>query len=104
MSDDTLPSSFSLAIDNPEQVLDDPQLLDLFAQRVEEMITHQMDLLLSTLYRLDVEETKIRAALDFPYDTPARSLARLILERQKERIETKKKYPNKSSFDADEAF
>lgn len=104
MSDEFIPSVFSQSLQQPDHILEDPNLLDLFAQRVEEMMQDKMDLLLSTLYRLDVEESKIRAALDFPTDTPARALARLILERQKERLETKRKYGNAASTDPDEAF
>jgi hypothetical protein len=48
---------------------------------------------MSYLYRLDVLEVKINAVLapDSPV-APIEGLANLILERQKERIETKRKF------------
>jgi hypothetical protein len=50
-------------------------------------------LLMSYLYRLDVLEVKINAVLSpIAIVSPIEGLARLILERQKERIATKQKY------------
>ena len=52
-----------------------------------------MDLLMSYLYRLDVEESDIHMALS-PLGSaiPSRGLAMLILKRQQARIHTKKMY------------
>ena len=51
-----------------------------------------LDLLLSSLYRLDVEEYKIQRALRSGDMPPARGIAKLIIDRQKERLKTKKHY------------
>jgi hypothetical protein len=59
---------------------------------VEEMMRDDLGLLLSTLYRLDIYEEKIQAALRSATIPPAEGIARLIIERQKEKIETRKKY------------
>lgn len=69
---------------------------DLFAILCDEvalMIETRMDFLLSLMYRLDVEEYKINAVLSPDYPEPANvGLAYLILERQKQRMFTKKHY------------
>jgi len=62
-------------------------------ERVEYLLEKNPEILMSYLYRLDVLEVKIKAVLA-PNSVvpPLEGLSRLILERQKERIETKKKY------------
>ena len=50
------------------------------------MIRTDLDLLLSSLYRLDVEEHKILKALKSNTVPPAEGIAALIIERQKEKI------------------
>jgi hypothetical protein len=81
-----------IAIHEGEEILDEKALLEFFTRRVEEMIRTDLDLLLSSLYRLDVEEHKILRALKSNTVPPAEGIAALIIERQKEKIETRKKY------------
>lgn len=69
------------------------ELLGLIHQRVTELLETNVELLFSYMYRLDIEESKIQYAINEPSDTPtSEALAVLILERQKARAETKKKY------------
>lgn len=75
-----------------ESVLDENALLELFTKRVEEMMRDDLGLLLSSLYRLDVEEDKIQIALKSSSVPAAEGIASLIIERQKEKINTRKKY------------
>lgn len=73
--------------------LDEHQLLAMIAERVEWLMNHDMDLLLSYLYRLDIKEDDInRVLMPSELDAPHMGLAKLILLRQKQRMETKKKY------------
>ena len=72
--------------------MDEKELLELFSKRVEEMMRTDLGLLLSALYRLDVEEHKIQKALKSPTVPAAEGIAKLIIERQKEKLETRKKY------------
>lgn len=66
------------------------ELLALLASRVEEMLAHRPEYLMSLLYRLDVLEEKIRPAMHPGAPEPVHiGLARLVLERQKQRAETK---------------
>lgn len=83
---------FNGLLSHLDPILDEKMLLVLFTQRVEEMMREDLGLLLSTLYRLDVEEEKIQHALKSPTVPPAEGIASLIIERQKERLLTRKKY------------
>jgi len=67
------------------------ELLALLAARIAEMLERRPEYLMSLLYRLDVLEKKIVPVMRPDAPEPANwGLARLVLERQKERIETKR--------------
>lgn len=81
-----------LSIENKGE-LNEERLLEIITDRVLWLLDNDKDLLLSYLYRLDVEEYKIEKALTPFEDDPAHvAIAKLILQRQKQRIETKQKY------------
>jgi hypothetical protein len=80
-----------LALDS-EDFLTEEALLEALTERVGWMLDHQLDLLLSLMYRMDVLEKDIQSVLGKKYISPARDLAILILERQKKKIETRQKY------------
>lgn len=92
------PDPIDKLLPDVESILDEEALLILFTARVEEMMRDDLDLLLSSLYRLDVEEYKIQEALRSATIPAAQGIASLIIERQKEKIRTRKKY---SSGDQD---
>jgi len=73
--------------------LSESDLFKAIRERVEYLFEKNPELLMSYLYRLDVLEVKINAVLS-PNSLvpPIDGLARLILDRQKERMATKKKY------------
>ena len=74
------------------ETLSDEEMIKHISYRVEQMMKGDPDLLMSYLYRLDVEEENIKAAMETSI-TPAHiTFANLICERQKQRMETKKKY------------
>lgn len=85
--------SFEIPLKVHENNLDD--LYPILLGHIEWMIENRMEALLSTLYRLDVLESKINAVLtpDFPL-SPAQGITNLVIERQKERYQTKLKYHN----------
>jgi hypothetical protein len=69
----------------------DEELLSVLTARIENMLEQETDMLLSLLYRLDVEEKAILKALQPEIgETAASSLAKLVLKRQKQRWEIKK--------------
>ncbi len=88
----------TLAINLTEDMSDEQMLL-LIENRVTELMTQNSDLLFSYLYRLDIQEKKIKQALLNESDAPNLALSKLILERQKQRIASKKKYKQDPPID-----
>lgn len=83
-----------------EEPLSEQELFDLVANEVAYMIEHRLDFLMSLLYRLDVLEHKIDFALSPRSIEPANiALAKLIIERQQQRILTKRMYQQKKPED-----
>lgn len=79
-----------------ENVVDEEALLNMLAARIGHMLETEPEYLMSLLYRLDVLESKIRPVMHPGAVEPANvGLARLVLERQKQRVETKKNVKTK---------
>ena len=74
-----------------ENLTDEEMILHI-ADRVDQLLKADPDLMLSYLYRLDVEEKRIAKALETSIMPVHVTFANLIWERQKQRLETKKKY------------
>lgn len=69
------------------------ELEAVLAQRVATMLQKEPDVLFQLLYRIDVDEKLVNRALaDAGPDDAARAIARLILERQWQKIESRRKY------------
>lgn len=73
--------------------ISDEEMIKILTEKVTKMLDTDTELLMSYLYRLDIEEHKINAVLNQPKSMPiAQGLASLIWKRQKQRIASKKKY------------
>ena len=93
MDKEVMVSQISQALDVDLDInLSDDEMVKHIAYRVEQMLKGDPDLLMSYLYRLDVEEKKINAALDTSPFPAHVTFAHLIWERQKQRLITKQKY------------
>jgi len=69
------------------------ELFEMLSDQVAYMMQYRLDFLLSLMYRLDIDEQKIRVALSpKALIAPNIGLAHLILERQKLRIKIKQEY------------
>lgn len=78
-------------------------LFEMLCDRISYLIEHNMEYLMSLLYRNDVLEHKIHDALSPMNPDPANvALAKLVMERQRQRLETKKKYGSQRSEEVDE--
>lgn len=66
------------------------EMILLLADKVNEMMDRDMGLLLSYLYRLDVSEARVNLAMHQDEEPVPVAVARLIWERQKMRLKTKK--------------
>lgn len=65
----------------------------LLAEKINDMINKDFNALVQLLYRIDVSESKLRQLLQENTKTDAdRTIARLILERQWQKIITRRKY------------
>lgn len=96
MTDNDLQNASALVrepfeLENVPPPTSEEELLALLADRIAEMLEHRPEYLMSLLYRLDVLEKKIHPVMRPAAPEPANwGLARLVLERQKERAETKR--------------
>ena len=81
-------------INTIEESVTETELFDMLADQVAYWITHKIEFLFSLMYRLDIDEAKVEAALHPLATEPANvGLAKLILERQKKRAYTKIHFP-----------
>ena len=83
-----------------KEVLTEEELLQLLSDVVADMIERRLEFLLSLMYRLDIDEKKVNFALSPLCEEPANvALAKLILDRQKQRAFTKQYYKQKDLGD-----
>jgi len=87
---------------DPSQVTEE-ELLYVLSERIGYMIDHKFDYLMHLMYRFDVLEHKIRLAISPENPDPANvALAKLVIARQKERIELRKKFKSPDLDDLDD--
>ena len=73
-----------------QDALDEAALVALLSHRGGDMMANEMEYLMGMLYRLDVQEAKTKAALSASNPEAAHiTIAKLIIERQKQRLKTK---------------
>ena len=68
------------------------EVLELLRKQLAFLLENRRDWLLGKLYRLDVRERDIKAALAAPNTDVATELARLIVARQAERAAARRKF------------
>ncbi|MBO3698283.1 hypothetical protein [Roseivirga sp. E12] len=59
---------------------------------VEDLMTKDFNRLINVLYRIDVSEDRLKEALALSNDNPASVITKMILDRQLQKVETRKKY------------
>lgn len=68
-------------------------LLDELTERVSHLMLHRNQKLMASLYILDISERRYNAAMEAPnHAARARALAQAILERETEKIASRRKY------------
>ena len=81
--------------DQPED-LNWELLLEALEERITYLFEHNLEKLLSSLYLLDISEQRSEQAMSQPtLKAKARALAEAILDRESEKILTRKKYAGK---------
>ena len=89
--------TFELREDLLQEVKNENNLLVLVSQYVQELINKDFEHLLYLLYKIDIGENKVKKAiLESSVDEAHLIIAKMILEREKEKIKTRKKYNTKS--------
>ncbi len=68
-------------------------ILEELGRRVGFLLKHDFERLMSCMYMIDVSEQRFSEAVKLPQkDRPARAIAELILEREVEKMESRKRY------------
>ncbi len=89
-------ASLHLTISEPDSAESYEDTVKGIAGIVENMLNENPDLLFSYLYRLDVDEAKIKFAMSpLAEAAPHIGLARLIIDRQLQRMRTRQEYSAK---------
>lgn len=110
MIDDNLDSTRALLVrdfelEGANDKMSEQELIQLLADQIADMIEYNLEVLLSLMYRLDVNEQKVNAALSPGNEEPANvALAKLVFERQKQRAFTKKFYAQQELDDLEEGL
>ena len=82
-----------LDIETKDSSISEEDLLLAISIRVAHLLDRDSGLLFSYLYRLDISESSLDRVINTPsLDPIAYRIAKLILDRQKKRIMTKKEY------------
>lgn len=78
-------------------------LIDILAQRIDLLIKNDLSKLIAILYRIDVDEHKLRTMLaQYPKADAGLVVATLVMERQKQKLKTKALF-SKPAEDIDDA-
>jgi hypothetical protein len=89
--------SYSLEL---REVVTLDELEILLAEKINRMIQQDFGALVQLLYRIDVNETKLRGLLnENPGEDAGKVIAPLIIERQWQKIETRRKYRQDTESD-----
>lgn len=85
--------------------LSDEQLRNQLALHINHLINHDFEKLVFYLYRIDVNENKMKDLLEQREGKNAAELiADLIIERQLQKIESRKKFSNNEDIDENEKW
>ena len=90
---------------NIDEEFNEEELLFTLSNSIASLLETQPDLLLSSLYRMDISESKVRKILDNKEakDFPIQ-LAKLVLKRQKASLDSRKKFPQKKIDDPEASY
>jgi len=81
------------------------KLTGILASRIHELIHHDLNQLVNVLYRIDVDEFKLNQMLkNNDEEDPSFLIAKLIIDRQLQKIETRRFYSERSKSDDEEEW
>lgn len=86
-------------------VLRDKKLFEQLAAYINELVIHDFNYLVTLLYRVDVDEKKIRALLSSQKDANAGELiAALIIKRQEQKIKSREQFKPPTNIPEEEKW
>ena len=96
-------NDFALEVTTPPQ--SEEELLDLLGDVVAYLIEKRLEYLMQILYTMDVDENAMRYAFSDEHDQPVNMiLAHAILEREKQKAQTRLEYRPETPRDWSEDF
>ncbi|MFN8248968.1 MAG: hypothetical protein U0T68_08470 [Ferruginibacter sp.] len=91
---------FDLSI---QESLEEERLIEILSHKINELIENDFSRLVQLLYSIDVSEQKLKSLLKENPDTDAgRIIAHLILERQKQKLQSKEIFRQNPEHDDSE--
>jgi hypothetical protein len=95
----------NLANVKEDAVVHSPEWYRQLVDAVNKLVVNDFSALIQILYRLDVSEEKIRVALaNNPNNDAADLIAKLLLERQVQKLESRKAFRQKGEPEEDERW
>ncbi len=92
-----------LLVERNEQVVQSPLWYTQLKEAVTDLINNDFDSLLQLLYRVDVSEQKLRQMLsDFPAADAAGIISNLLLERQLQKIKSRREHAQRDDHIPDD--
>lgn len=93
-------NTLALRSDLVDNIKNEDDMIALITQYVQELIDYDFEKLLLLLYRIDVNESKVKKAIDANGpNLAAKSIAQLIFNREKEKMETRQRFNDNQTND-----
>ena len=89
-------------LSNDKTYLSSNDLLEKFAESISYLLQHDFDKLIYILYRIDVNENKLKATIKENPSRPEYVIAKMIIERQIEKINSRERNKNNFSSESEE--
>jgi hypothetical protein len=84
--------------DKPEENAHQP-IESIVRERVTDWLRNDFNFLVNALYRLDISESRVKAALDLPNEEAiVQQLTKEILLREQQKMDSRERYRNQSSL------
>lgn len=92
---DELIASWKITMPDDHAISNSEQIFEALHRRIAELLCHDMQRLLTAIYRLDVSERNFDAAMSLSTtEEVARALARSVLERELQRLHSRRQHRN----------
>ena len=92
-------------IETEQQTFSDAELFEVLSKQIAYLLEYKAEFLFSLLYRMDVKEDKVNAALHpLATEPPHIGLTHLVLDRQRARNLTREQYKQQAIDDLEEGL